>query len=188
MTPDTRPACNRPPSGYECTRAAGHDGPCAAVAVTERRPHEHLTYIYTGPQVENEAAAKAYVKDLMHTGRMAMLADYHPTPLVRALAAALASEPAATTDMPPDARFLHWLADRLVHIYRADPRVDFVLATRRIADRVAAEPTDNKAPSEGLLQIAEFEAHNRALRAAVEAIRDTESRAVAVERIEALQK
>ena len=28
------PSCARPPAGWYCTRAPGHDGPCAALPVT----------------------------------------------------------------------------------------------------------------------------------------------------------
>jgi hypothetical protein len=35
MSPDSvESRCNRPPIGWKCTRTAGHDGPCAAIAMT----------------------------------------------------------------------------------------------------------------------------------------------------------
>lgn len=38
--------------------------------------------------------------------------------------------------MAPDAGFLMWMADRIVHVYGESPNVDFVLKLREIADRL----------------------------------------------------
>jgi len=35
-----------------------------------------------------------------------------------------------------DQEFLHWLADRLVHVYKEDPSVDFVTKLTSIANRL----------------------------------------------------
>lgn len=43
-----------------------------------------------------------------------------------------------------DSEFLSWLADRLVHQYGEPENVDFVLATRRISDALAAVEQDAK--------------------------------------------
>lgn len=47
-----------------------------------------------------------------------------------------------------DALFLGWLADRLVHVYSESENVDFVLATRRIAARLASQAASHSAPVE----------------------------------------
>jgi len=38
MTTTPTPECSLPPSGWKCTRSAGHEGPCAAVP--ESQPPE----------------------------------------------------------------------------------------------------------------------------------------------------
>lgn len=35
-----RVTCQRAPAGWVCTREDGHEGPCAAVQVTEERPEK----------------------------------------------------------------------------------------------------------------------------------------------------
>jgi hypothetical protein len=52
--------------------------------------------------------------------------------------AALASRATSTED----GRFLSWLADRLVHVYKENPNLDFVHATRRIAARLMSTQGD----------------------------------------------
>lgn len=52
-----------------------------------------------------------------------------------------------------DGEFLNWLADRLVYVYKENPRVDFVLALRRIASAIV--PQVVQAPIDARLTLAE---------------------------------
>ena len=55
--------CQLPPSGWECTRHAGHEGPCAAVPV-DKQYNDALTFIEsltTEYHRENSALKNAYL-------------------------------------------------------------------------------------------------------------------------------
>lgn len=126
MTLDTQPACARPPAGNQCSRVAGHDGPCAATPTA-------------GP-MQGLASYLTQLATVVERGGLRLgLGRIDNAETLRIWAGEVRG------------------VERALTVMKAVPPIT-------------------------------VEAHNRALRAAVEAIRDTESRALAIERIEALLK
>lgn len=52
--------CDRPPEGWRCTRAKGHDGPCAAVPVTREHGEDKpdMTSLDAAISIANEISEK----------------------------------------------------------------------------------------------------------------------------------
>jgi hypothetical protein len=47
--------CDKPPVGWRCTRGSGHEGPCAAVKITEAEWEQHLIETFPIPKGEQLA-------------------------------------------------------------------------------------------------------------------------------------
>ncbi|WP_387425178.1 hypothetical protein [Sphingomonas melonis] len=51
--------CTIPPAGWACTRAAGHDGPCAAITTGEADYREYRAWAATSPDHQPEGTLEA---------------------------------------------------------------------------------------------------------------------------------
>lgn len=52
-------ACTIPPAGWACTRAAGHDGPCAAIPAGEADYRAYRAWAATSPDHQPEGTLEA---------------------------------------------------------------------------------------------------------------------------------